>query len=313
MRNYNKTKIFFILIALIMIITSCSGNPKPQEEKDNSNSPPELPKVYTEIEEEILKTMFSIDGIAGIEKALEEKEKAKEEVAEESEVDLKPEEKEKPAKEEIDVKMLVKMEAVVIPLLEEEDIESEIVMVDEVPGDINKVWYQINQLVNTLHTKWNSLEPHLQKAGVDPKKIQEFEGNLDSTTVFVNEKDTHQSMIALNHLLSNLYDFGGSFKTKIPSEVMKIKNHIREIVLMADAEDYPGALSNFEEAKRLGEALKQRLIEKDATDVLQKFELSMEDLNKELQKENFNLIQIKGGIVLKNTVAMKEAFEGESK
>lgn len=312
MRTNKKSKSIYLLLILIILITGCQGNPKPEEEKGDDNSPPELPKIVTELEEEILEAMFAIDGVAGIEKALAEKDKIKAEVEAESEVDLKQEEKEAPAKEEIDVEMMVMMESIIIPLLAEEDIESDIVLVDEVPNDVNKIWYQINKLSDNLHLKWNTLEPSLQKAGVSKDKIEKFEEDLAATTLLINSKETHDSLVGLNELTNDLYGFMGHFKTNTPSDVMQIKYHVRQIVLMAEADNYQEAISNYEKTKELGEGLRQRLTEKNAGDVSQKFELSMEDLRKELDKENFRLTQIKSVIILRNAVEMEEAFESSS-
>jgi len=186
-------------------------------------------------------------------------------------------------------------------------------MVDELPDDIEKIWYQIGQLASGLHQKWNILEPQLQKAGVSKTSIDGFEENLTSTTLLITTKEGKASLLGLNELSNSLYGFTGHFKSKTPTEVMQIAYHIREAVLLASEDDFSAAIRNTEKAKELGEGLRQRLTEKDASDIAQKFELSMEDIRKALDTENFQLIQIKGAIVIKNVVEMEETFESGSK
>lgn len=60
----------------------------------------------------------------------------------------------------------------------------------------------------------------------------------------------------------------------------------------------------------LGSGLRQRLVEKKANDVVQKFELSINDLNRQIASKQFPLIQINAGIAMKNCMLMINVFEG---
>ena len=65
----NYKLISFLLIVFILV--GCNKNPqKPNADK---KEPPKLPKVLTELEDEILTIMYDLDSITGIGKPLKKK------------------------------------------------------------------------------------------------------------------------------------------------------------------------------------------------------------------------------------------------
>lgn len=63
----------FLIIAIL--ITACNANPLKPQQQENKNKPPHVPTVLEEMESEILKTMYDIDAIEGIEIAIEDAKK----------------------------------------------------------------------------------------------------------------------------------------------------------------------------------------------------------------------------------------------
>ncbi|KAB3534159.1 hypothetical protein F8154_09480 [Alkaliphilus pronyensis] len=306
--NCKKGKLSIVLIIVLLLIWGCNGNQRPSPE-ENKSKPPEVPETFTRMEEELLTTMFAIDGVAGLEKVIEEVEKAKKQVEMESEVELDAEEKKEPKKKAIDINMFLYQESTVIPLLEEEGIESDIVMVDDPPENIDSIWYQIDNLVASVHKNWNSLEPSLKKAGASDDSIRRFENYLSDTSVTVSNKDTLQSLMKLNRLSSYLNDFRENFTSKSPMQVYEVKYHLRQSVLMASQEDFLGAEVEIKKANDVGGDLKQPLVEKNKGDVYQQFKLSIEDYMQQLAVESFYITQVKGSIVMENIEKMIEVFE----
>ncbi|SCY49486.1 hypothetical protein [Alkaliphilus peptidifermentans] len=301
----------FLLVMALLFIWGCNGNPKPNPQEKNDEAP-ELPGSFTEIEEDILTVMLSIDGVTGLEKAMEEVEKGKQEVELESDVELDAEEKEEPAKEAIDINMFIHEEALIIPLLEEEDVESDIVQIEELPNDIENIWYQIEILVAGIHRKWNVLEPQLRKAGASSDDVETFENKLGDASISVSNKEILTSLLEFNELTSCLNDFRGHFSSKAPQEIYEVKYRVRQSVLMASLEDFEEAENEINEAEEIGDSLKQRLVEKNEGDGFQQFKLSIEDYKNELEEENFHLTQVKGAIIIKNIEQIIDIFESNS-
>jgi len=117
------------------------------------------------------------------------------------------------------------------------------------------------------------------------------------------------SLKLANEITRITTDFRSYFNGVADHGVYGMYYHIRSTLLFAASNNYEGALQHLDEASKIGGALRQDLIKQDSQDILQKFELSIEDLRKQLEDKNFALSQIKAPIVIKNIKLMQDVFE----
>lgn len=308
-RIYPKS-LCVILLLILLILTSCKPSNKNSEQEKKKNTPPKLPEVLLETEKQVLEIMQIIDSVPGIEKSIEEKNKAKQDIAEDTEAPLKIDEKDTTAKDKVNIQMLIINEATITPLLKKEEIESEFIKKIKVPNNTDEVWFEINKQIGEIHNKWNVLEPQLNEVSVTKLSIEQFEKTLDLLTINSNNKLIIENLFALNQLTNYLANYRSFFKAKTPHEVYTIKYQLRKSVLLSSINEYNLAKIAASKGAELGSGLRQRLNEKKANEVVQKFELSINDLNRQIDSKKFILIQINGGIAMKNCMLMISIFEG---
>ncbi|WP_026476644.1 hypothetical protein [Alkaliphilus transvaalensis] len=308
-----RYKLIVPLIVLALIIFSfagCGANPEKPEPKENSNTPPEVPEILTEMEDTILETMYAIDSVMGLEVTLQEIEKLKAEITQESEVDQEKQEKEDSAMDMIDVNRVIMENAIIIPILEEEEVEGdEMIDPHKPPQEVDDLWFKIQQNIYTIHRQWNVLERHLKDADVPNEQLQELEELLEELTKNLDAKEVEASLFTSNEILGKLADYRNHFKSKVPFEMYMLRYQSRKSVLLSNEEEYEAALEEAEKMKELINGLRQRVIEKDGEEELDKLVLSLEDLQHEISTENFHLVQIKAAIFMKNIELVQTPFE----
>jgi len=321
-----KNHKFALLLLIIFVLIGCNRNPErpnPQTEEDNS---PKLPPILTELEDEVLKIMYDLDSVSGIEKAIEQEKLSSvanmnnsiATAAQGSESNGDPasqqagdEEEPKPEEEEevVDVQELIKENRIIIPLLDEIDVSGSFAEETTPPTDIDKVWSQISDSVTMVHRKWNVLEAQLTPVNVPRQKSEEFEQALDNLTLSVMSNQKLNSLKIANEITKITADFRSYFDGVTDHGVYGMYYHIRSSILLAASNNYPKAIEHLDETTKIGGAVRQDLIKQDSQDILQKFELSIEDLRKQLEDKNFILSQIKAPIVIKNVKLMQDVFE----
>lgn len=310
----------FLIIAIL--ITACNANPQKPQQQENKNKPPHVPTVLEEMESEILKTMYDIDAIEGIEIAIEDAKKAENPNSQQSanvevntegqlepKINLQQPQKEASEKQP-NVKKAVEAKQKIIPLLMEEDLKGTTAEMSKPPDEIDEIWSQISNKIIDFHKKWNLLEADLRDVHGPQEKMKKFEETLNKASDEIMKKDIMNSLFALNDLTNYLADFRNSFTTKVPTTVYKIKYHIRQGVLYAYEEKYEDTQKHIEKAKELRSSLQQQFVERNAQHTVEKFDLSIEDLEKQVQEKNFDLIQINAMVVIKNVVLIEDIFKG---
>lgn len=298
-----------VLFLILFSLTGCKGNPEKPSPEEGKKKPPEVPEILTEMEDNILETLYAIDGVPGIEKSIQEKEKAKAEIEKESEVDQTKEEKEGEAKKTVKPDAFIAEESLLIPLLDEQQVESDILELEEPPDDIKEIWQKLEKNLYQIHRQWNVLETHLQEAKIPKTDLEKTEAKLDKVTLLFGENKTIESMMELNGILNDLSDYRSNFHDKVPSEMYQLRVIVRQIVLLSAQDKYEEAQAELEKLKEIGKHLKPRLIEKDASAEIEKFTLSVEDLAHDISIQEFSLVQIKAAIVMKNIELMSAPFE----
>ncbi len=327
-KNY---KLISLLIVLFFLIGCNVSTQKPTPENDKKESP-KPPETLSKLEEDILTVMYDLDSVTALEKAIqkqkdiESKEDTSMEVASTSsgqgqqdgqkqsqssgeEEKKKEEEKQKKIEEEIDLEGLIKETEIIIPLLDANEAKGSFAENPTPPNDINKVWNKISDSVKEVHKKWNVLESNLTSVNVPNSKSEEFEDILNNLTLSVMSKNRLNSLKLANELTRITTDFRSYYNGVADHSIYSMYYNIRGSILAAASDDYTTAIKHLNEASNSGAALRQDLINQNSQDVLQKFELSIEDLKKSLESKNFILSQIKAPIVINNIKLIEDEFK----
>lgn len=310
--HYKKNIAILVICLLLFSITGCQKNPEKPSPEESKQETPQLPEVFTEMEHRILEIMYIIDGIPGIEKSIEEQKKMEIEMEVESGVEQTKEEKEAASKKKVNPEMYIMEESTLIPVLKEEEVESDVIKLQEPPGDIMEIWHQLQELVYQLHRQWNVVETHLKEVNVPEASLVETEGKLDQATLSLEAQTVPESMLNFNRILSDLSNYRGHYRHRVPSELYQLSYHVREIVLLASQDEYNRAIEDLNRAKELAEGLRPKLNEKNATNVVEKLMLSLEDLERELTTQDVPLVQMKAAIVMKNINMAVSPFESST-
>lgn len=314
MRRNNYTTILLIVLALIVFISlsGCNGG-NPDEgnnnQSNNENQMPEIPDAFTETEDMLRELIFDVDAIPGIEAAIAEKEQNKQEVTEISDIDMGVDEKQETAEQDVNIQRHILENSILVHSLFVEEVEGHAADIEVLPNSIDDIWFEVDNRLSDVHNKWNLIERELIKVNANEESIKKYEAMFDECTLAIKERDRLVSLNYLNGLTYKLAEFRRYFKDKVPSDVMKITAHNRQVILLAYEDKYDEALKETEKIKELLNAVRNKLIERNAEDVIEKMELSIDDLEGELKAQNFYLTQLKTAVVIKNTKLMQEIFE----
>ncbi|WP_300300886.1 hypothetical protein [Anaerosolibacter sp.] len=324
------------ILAMIfcILITSVACAKKPQKPSPKSeNEPKPLPKVVEEIEQDALKIMEQVDKLPFLQRVIIEKEMIEQKKkAEEAQMKAaegggggseeqkqggeqggeqggqqesgqgqapSSSEEEKPAPMTIE-------EGILTELMKREKSDEAEKEGQKTPKSLDEVWTSVNATILGLHNKWNVLEPQLIQQGVSPESMNSFENALDNLTKFGFEKKYFETLSVANNLTAYLPDFRAYFKREVPPSIYTLKYQVRNLVLNAAVGDYDVAQESLSKLKDHGQTLKPQLIEKKAKATTDKYDASVNNLEKSLAKKDLQLIKINSSIVLKNILLMEE-------
>ncbi|WZL74584.1 hypothetical protein QBE52_07800 [Clostridiaceae bacterium 35-E11] len=310
-----KKHILLLLTVCIIFSASCTQKPqKPKEKQEDGLKP--MPKVIEEIEKDTLKIMNQADMVPYFERVIVEKKKIEEDKKiEEMQMskpaenanDQKPEEKPKEmSSSQEQPKPMTIAESILTDVLKREEVSSNASETKKPPKDIAEVWKKINTSIKGLHYKWNILEPLLIQQNITPETIKEFEDTLDNLTKYGIDQNYFDTLSSANRLTAYLPKFMSYFKTEISPITYTLKYHIRSVVLNSAIGQYSMAQEALNKMKEQSQSLKSELIEKKAKSTADKFDASILNSQKSLDKKDLNLIKINASIVMKNVMLMME-------
>ncbi|MTI47377.1 hypothetical protein [Sporosalibacterium faouarense] len=175
---------------------------------------------------------------------------------------------------------------------------------------IKKMWEDITKTTEEIHTSWNDYETQTIEDGATSETINEFENSLNKLTISVENKKDIEALLDINNMtlyMSKLYDL---YKGNPDGEVVRLKYYTRQIYLESATGMWEGVNELTTKLKETFERLRQKIdISKDKEKLINKLNLSIEDLQNSIPEKNVKLIKIKRDIVLKNL----EEVRGEAK
>lgn len=330
MMKIRKWGIFAMIFCIVISSAACGQKPQKPSPK-SENEPKPMPKVIEEIEKDAIKIMEQVDKIPYFQRVIVEKEiieqkKKMEELqmkAAEGGGDSEQKKQEggqggqqesgggsssggSSGGEEEKPKPMTIDEGILTELMKREKTDSAEKQSQKIPKNLAELWNGINSTILGLHNKWNVLEPQLIQQGISPEVMNNFETTLDNLTKAGIENKYFETLSIANNLTAYLPDFMAYFKKEVPPSIYTLKYHIRNLVLNAAVGNYQAAQESLNKLKEHGQTLKPQLIEKKGKATIDKFDASVNNLEKSLNKKDLHLIKINSSIVLKNILLMQE-------
>ncbi|AOT68596.1 hypothetical protein [Geosporobacter ferrireducens] len=332
MKTTNKGILYLLVISILFAITGCGqGAKKPSPQSENQQKP--MPKTIEEIENDAIKIMQLADLVPYFEKAIKEKEakeqQQKEEKAQQTmaqgsgqgggqgdgqagdqgggQQEQKGEEEQK---EPPQPQPRTLGDVILTEVLMREKTGNDSNQMLKPPEDITETWKEINTTIKALHDKWNILEPVLIEENIPPETISGFENTLDTLTAHGMQNKYFETLSTANLLTSHLPKFMGNFKKDVPPTVYSLKFLVRNVVITAASENYQGAQDSLDKIKEQSQSVKSKLIEKKAKSTADKFDASVGNLQKSVEKKDLNLVKINASIVMKNVGLMRDDLAG---
>jgi hypothetical protein len=329
MMKIKKWGIWAMIFCILITTISCAKKPEKPSPK-SENEPKPLPKVVEEIETDALKIMEQVDKIPYFQRVIVEKEMIEQKKKAE-ELQMKAaegggassgeqkqggeqggkqegggQEKSQSSGEEEKPKPMTIEEGILTELMKREKSEESEKENQKTPKTLDEIWATVNTTILGLHNKWNVLEPQLIPQGVSLESMNSFETTLDNLTKFGFEKKYFETLSVANNLTAYLPDFRAYYKKEVPASIYTLKYQIRNLVLNAAVGDFDTAQESLIKLKEHGQTLKPQLIEKKAKATADKYDASVNNLEKSLTKKDLQLIKINSSIVLKNILLMEE-------
>lgn len=162
--------------------------------------------------------------------------------------------------------------------------------------------------INKLHYLWNEVMPEINKKGAPKKLTEDFSNSLNNLTESVTTKDKMKIMLALNALYAKIPDVYALYKTNISPEIKNIIYYSRSSILFAESKDWGKASVAIKELKSSW-AMMNNALEGKQRDDSSKLDLSILELEKVVQEQNTQLVQIKGKITLANIAALQKSLQ----
>lgn len=303
MRKYRIIIIYFVIFFILLTSSACNQKSEPKAIK----KPNPILLAIEGIEADLVALMGQIDLIPYYEKQINEK---KLEEKKQIEISIAQGSKEENASKgaEQSTKEFEPKPITINDILLYEIVKAEASDAKEqkIPDDIIFIWYEINSKINSLHEKWNEVEPKILEANIPSDAINGFENTLNSLTITSAKNIYMESLMNANRLSSFIPQFLQDPENKITSSLYTIKYHVRQIVLDAANNDYLKANENFQSIKSHEETIVYTLIEEKSKDLADKLKTSISDLENAIQIKDINIIKIKSSVVIKNISAIKK-------
>lgn len=180
----------------------------------------------------------------------------------------------------------------------------------EKQAQILEKWESAQDKIKSLHESWNGYESSAKKDGGDQQKIDKVEKALNALTTNIEAKNEEAVLNASNDMILFLSDFMGLYKGNVNGTLGKIEYLARQCYMDAKEDNWQAAGEKVQEKDSLIDTLRQIAnIEKKQEPLLEKLNLSLEDLQKAVEENDLALLKIKRDIVIKNIDTLKQELK----
>ena len=167
--------------------------------------------------------------------------------------------------------------------------------------ELLKNWQEIDKKIEDIHKNWNDYEPEGIKKGATTEKTDSFRSSLNLLTKSVEERNIRKVYNYGSQTMLNLVPIMSLYRDEVGGEINKIKYAVYQAYINS-LEGKNTKASDL--LKSVEEDLdKMRLkFEKDddKVKILEKINLSIEDMRKSLSQKSVKLIRIKKDIIINN-------------
>jgi hypothetical protein len=284
-----KTRIIALFVIVFMLSISLSGCTRSaREDSPGGNSPKAAPREISEMETRALEIMQQADLIPVVERTVQQGEEAK-----------------KMTELTFDETMLTEV------LKREAETNSGGGGGDQqsLPKDTGEVWTKIKKAITELHDQWDRLEPQVAGEKISQEMIDNFEEDLDRLTASGTEQNRLGSLVAANQLTQHLAKFMVPFEDPPAPLAYELKYHVRNIVLNTAGGHYAAARESLAYIRDQQPALKKALEEKNSSSSAEELDISLNNLQRALDKQDFELIKINAAVVMENVVQAIEKLK----
>lgn len=172
-------------------------------------------------------------------------------------------------------------------------------------------WKDISPIMNNLHYQWNDYMPEAVKKGADMKIIDNFSNALINLTNTIITKDKIKTLTAANNLYAHIAELYSLYRTKMSSEIKRMRYYIRNTILDSMTANWPQADKDTESLKTSWSLFKNTLDKEQQKDS-GKLDFSIYELEKVVKEKSIPLADIKGRVALSIIGSIEKSFEKES-
>lgn len=170
---------------------------------------------------------------------------------------------------------------------------------------------KIVPIINKMHYQWNNLMSVAVKKGAKKDLVNNFDNALNSLSNTVIGKNKTDTLMAASYLYAYIPDLYSLFETKASPEIKRIRHYLRNAILNSLTANWTQADLDIANLKSIWSLYKNAL-SKEHQDMVNKFDVSIYELEKVVKERNQHLIDIKGRVAFSNIEALEKAAGGES-
>ncbi len=180
----------------------------------------------------------------------------------------------------------------------------------KLPEESAAVWTRIKASIAGLHDQWDRLEPQVAAENIPEEAIASFEETLDWLTASATAGSYPGTLAAANQLTRHLAKFMEPFAEPPAPQAYEIKYYIRETVLQAAEGKYDAARENLSKIREQQPAVHKALKDRDAAERAEELDISLNNLQRAVEKEEPELVKINAAVVMENMVQAIEKMQG---
>jgi len=162
-------------------------------------------------------------------------------------------------------------------------------------------WEEINKKLEDIHNKWNSYETEGMKKGVTSEISNRFKDSLNALTSSIEGKNIIGIYDYSSQTMLNLGPIFGLYKDEIWGEINRLKYLTYQSYLNSLKGDDLKTIELLKSSEEDISKIRLKLEKNDSKiKILDKVNLSIEDMNKSLKENSIKLVRIKRDIIIKN-------------
>lgn len=162
-------------------------------------------------------------------------------------------------------------------------------------------WEKIDKTIEDIHKKWNSYGPEGMKKGVTSQMSSRFTDSLNALTKSIESRSVIDIYDYSSQSMLNLSSMLGLYKDEILGEIDKLKYATYQSYLNALKGDDAKSAELLKTSEDDVSKIRLKLEKNDSKiKMLDKVNLSMDDMSKSIKEKSIKLTRIKRDIIIKN-------------